>query len=775
MLSVYDSLALDGARHEIRLLRLQPAASLASPLRICLIRGSLDVDGDLPPYEALSYVWGSLVAMQNSVRAEMDNGSTEAVSIPVTANLDSALRHLRYRTFSRTLWVDALCINQADVEERGMQVHLMRSIYERCTADLAWLGPDPAVPAIETEAEDAEKAQLKRIKQAEKLAGRLRDGLRLMRVMAGRDSAVLATMMQKWRRYSKDDRDEVKMYWEGEDDDDDDDKSIGEDTPDKETGWYISHAQEQQLKIAFTSVPFWSRVWIVQELSCAPHVILVAGIGAEAEDGFEPESEDHVLELDFDSAIVDRFLGDQIYADAFHSFWGHGEVRPVLSRIFSRVKAIQLQRSVMKGGGGWEEEEPEENVYKSEQQWQGEPNSLIDVLARFKWTHSTDPRDKVYGLLGMVAETAFLPRISYAKSVADVYTDASLAIIKASGGCLDLLSQNPFQGDDDNGDNNENDEEEFPPSSRSHRVNGLPSWVPNFDRSMYPDYYDEFSSILFAQRGIYAAGRPRCSHSTSSLEVAVPSTDTVYGNACTLRGLRLRGVVLGQVAPLRQGSWTEPGSDPVYAATVFNCFREWASLYGIEQKGQDAAMMEMGPSTYLPTGEYRWQAFWRTLVGDCTAYPVTRLSADEVEACSTALAAACQLREQEIEAEMTEEPTEEQGDRLWLMPTPAKILLAKVPCYAMMRRMMRRRAFVQTDGGLFLMARATAREGDLVVILDGSKVPVLLRRRQQAQSPDGSMETFRYVDTAYVHGFMDGQAVVQVEKGDLDERHFVLV
>jgi hypothetical protein len=42
------------------------------------------------------------------------------------------------------LWVDALCINQEDVEERNLQVLRMSSIYRQAQAVLAWLGPEPS-------------------------------------------------------------------------------------------------------------------------------------------------------------------------------------------------------------------------------------------------------------------------------------------------------------------------------------------------------------------------------------------------------------------------------------------------------------------------------------------------------------------------------------------------------------------------------------------------------------------------------------------------------
>jgi hypothetical protein len=68
----------------------------------------------------------------------MSDGS----SISITNNLDIALRHLRYTTEDRQLWVDSLCINQKDIEEKNSQIPLMGSIYRLANRVLAWLGPE---------------------------------------------------------------------------------------------------------------------------------------------------------------------------------------------------------------------------------------------------------------------------------------------------------------------------------------------------------------------------------------------------------------------------------------------------------------------------------------------------------------------------------------------------------------------------------------------------------------------------------------------------------
>jgi hypothetical protein len=59
---------------------------------------------------------------------------------PVQHNLYLAILHLRSPTHPLALWADAVCINQADTEERNAQVAMMSFIYTRALKVVAWLG-----------------------------------------------------------------------------------------------------------------------------------------------------------------------------------------------------------------------------------------------------------------------------------------------------------------------------------------------------------------------------------------------------------------------------------------------------------------------------------------------------------------------------------------------------------------------------------------------------------------------------------------------------------
>ncbi|PVH79308.1 hypothetical protein DL98DRAFT_572608 [Cadophora sp. DSE1049] len=61
-------------------------------------------------------------------------------SIEIRKNLHLALIALRDEQFPRCLWVDALCIDQQNDPERGGQVLIMSKIFRQATKVLVWLG-----------------------------------------------------------------------------------------------------------------------------------------------------------------------------------------------------------------------------------------------------------------------------------------------------------------------------------------------------------------------------------------------------------------------------------------------------------------------------------------------------------------------------------------------------------------------------------------------------------------------------------------------------------
>ncbi|KAJ8118432.1 hypothetical protein OPT61_g574 [Boeremia exigua] len=97
---------------------------------------------DSVAFDALSYVWGSPDNPQ-TIKANIasTDGTIRAFDVSVTHNLATALHHLRHPEEERTVWADAICINQSDYDERAQQVLMMGDIYRSARSVVAFLGP----------------------------------------------------------------------------------------------------------------------------------------------------------------------------------------------------------------------------------------------------------------------------------------------------------------------------------------------------------------------------------------------------------------------------------------------------------------------------------------------------------------------------------------------------------------------------------------------------------------------------------------------------------
>ena len=652
-MALYDYRAIDSRGREIRLLKLMPSEVFASPLRGEILHTRLDDDGR-QEYEALSYVWGA-ARFKSSI--EVDGAAVE-----ITPNLDLALRFLRRPAAARVLWVDALCINQGDVAERSEQVGFMREIYENCTRDIAWIGPwvddtGDEVPAPKTGTTGSESAEPEAPVTAAQPAGRLDRWIvagRCVR-LGGRDAELGLQMLNRHRQ-------------------------AGAAASAAQSPWH----HPERLSAAFVDPPLWSRVWIKQELACAPAVVLASGR----------------TEVRWQAAVA--FVGETPPANAFHRTSGHdiydeGHFSASDAKaLFDPFREVEHQRQLR-------------------QRQAVQPNGLLDVLARFKRARASDPRDKIYGLLGLVAAPHGVV-VDYARSPAAVFTDTAAEIINLHGN-LDIICQNPFPGWQDNAQGLRKGE-------TTPAISRLPTWVPNFahEPSMYESDADpEFANLLFAQRNIYAAGTAEC---------RVPC-EVVGG-----RLLRARGVVLGTMRH-RSPEQQQINSHDKSLATQARQYREWADEFIGPTAGENNEDNDETSVLYR-TREPVWQAFWRSLVVDCAAYPMERLPPSKIESVS-----------------MKRSEGKDAVD------------MAFAASSTVLRRLWGRWNFGMTENGLFVRHRQAIRQGDLVVVLDGGKVPLVLRWA-------ATSECFVVVSTAYVHGFMDGEAEAEVRDGRMEKKDFLL-
>jgi hypothetical protein len=325
-----------GGIKNIRLLTLLPGSRKDRVIRCQIQHHCLN---DFPDYETLSYVWGDLTG---TVPVAVEDGS-----LNVTKNLMSALFHLRRESKPRVLWIDAICIDQNNVGERAQQVSFMRSIYQQASRTVVWLGEASANSdlAISTAAKLAEDA-----------------------VFFAEDSKLKPKVDCKLR-----------------------------------AGNYNPAALPQPAREAVEKLaqrPWFSRVWIVQEVVVAKEAIMVCGTSEISWDTFN--------------------RGIQV-GTARNEFFRQAEVGFLHQNEFLGLQAIVgLGAQTM-------------HVSAAE--------DLLDLLNRFRYWNATDPRDKVFALLGLVHEGVGTLGLSadYTVSVEEVYKRTALAILTALQN-LDVLS-----------------------------------------------------------------------------------------------------------------------------------------------------------------------------------------------------------------------------------------------------------------------------------------------------------------------------------------------
>jgi hypothetical protein len=177
----------------------------------------------IPPADSYRFKWGDFATLSYTWG---DPEITEAILLDgihasVTTNLAAALRTFRklnYFSGRFNLWVDSVCINQQDLDERSSQVAMMRDIYARSWTTMTFLGAaadnsDKALGLLKTLAAH----------EVNKTTGQLRD--------------------------------------------------ILQDHP-----WHLGGQGEWLALQVFLQRRYWSRLWIVQESALAPpNMLMFAG------------------------------------------------------------------------------------------------------------------------------------------------------------------------------------------------------------------------------------------------------------------------------------------------------------------------------------------------------------------------------------------------------------------------------------------------------------------------------------------------------------------
>jgi hypothetical protein len=136
-----------GTNRHFRLLKLFPESYVDPTFKTFGIPNSKDylygslsehhLDEDVD-FHCLSYVWGQVHSGQVLWIPLLG----ELLPISISDNLDHAIRSLQLPDKPRLVWIDFVCINQSDLEERRQQVEIMYEIFSKASKVVAYLGDE---------------------------------------------------------------------------------------------------------------------------------------------------------------------------------------------------------------------------------------------------------------------------------------------------------------------------------------------------------------------------------------------------------------------------------------------------------------------------------------------------------------------------------------------------------------------------------------------------------------------------------------------------------
>ncbi|KAM0802255.1 heterokaryon incompatibility protein-domain-containing protein [Usnea florida] len=334
----------------------------------------------------------------------------------------------------------------------------------------------------------------------------------------------------------------------------------------------------------------------------------------------------------------------------------------------------------------------------------GKKLDLEVLLDMVRTLSATDPRDKIFALLGMAKEVgedqdmATLLQPDYSKSVQQVFTEVTGASL--TRGDLVLLSSVERQN--------------------MRQTTGLPSWVPDFTAT--------YHNGTFA-RG-YAAGG----------ESAVSA---VWSPGCS--ELRIKAIVADTVGAIAAYSWDPLHSGNADLELVFlEAFISAARTFG--RDGSDEfdwlALLAQGKSNiYI-------DAFWQTLVGYGCTIRRTSMAPDMRNHFATFIA--------KIFARPFVNQFQEMQQRLIAIPNTTDLLKMGDPgtfTAECVDRVTFNRFFFTKSHGYMGLATQDLQVGDKVMVFSGGSPIYIVREIRERKG------YYRYIGDGYVWGLMDGQAV----------------
>ena len=634
---------LDKSREEIRLFEILPPTDADFTIR-CRLRA---IPLHRCSFIAISYVWGD----SSTTKDIIINGERK----PVTTNLFSCLYNIRsaistsvdtqseweWASLPNLIWVDTVCINQSDVEERNHQIRLMGQIYTRASMVISWLGPHD---------------------------GTLSTAFRTIRLISSARRSVNAGPNDfEWMR-------SYPELWKED-----------------QTGTTTWPNKAWEAIDKFLRLPNWRRVWILQEVVLATRLWLMSGV----------QTLDYSCLVDVFIPFVALQVGLVAKPDFLsNTLWTLLSGKGFLS--WSQIVYIEQLRNNLKSS---------------------DPQGRQDCLD-FIWStlslQATDPKDKIFGLLG-ICNSSVNP--DYFKSVREVYSEfakeyirhrQNLMLLNYAG--LGLGAENRFD---------------------------LPSWVPDFQS------ISSAGSSHSIQTG-FNAGR----HIASIASLSRPFVDDqdhlhTFGHVCDTAS-----------AVQHRLEW---GSEALFQFCI-------SYIFGREDSPNMTESLQLltrkeGP-LYI-TGIPRLQALFQTFLQGAADFYYLDLSLVEFYYRSLCFVALIYSRKEwsyvlpnhellKIFLSVLVQGTAIAGSR----SLPDKIF---TDFYSWVGRIggniltnLSRHSVFQTASGSLGLGPRGIRQDDLVCVLQGSSVPVILRKVNSH---------YIHVGPCFILGLMDGEAKGLLESG----------
>ena len=387
----YNQIQLKPQSREIRLITILPACLSPGGRRLECAMHVVDLDTN-PKYTALSYAWGS---PDQDSKVIIVNGR----ALVVTESLEPALRRLRKEEESAVIWIDQLCINQADNKEKSVQVAMMGQIYSKSSQTVVWLGSadpssDQLMDFLKEVGREVNKTDL--TDQGPDIYARW------LQTPATEDDPLAITKEKCDLLYQN-----LKARW----------------------------APDALQK--FTNRPWFTRIWILQEFCLPLDISIMCG------DREIPFS-------DFYAACLFTILYRSIHNA---EQWEIKLAKDAAERVDqSEIASIEIYPEFCKGTAL--ARVPELISARHRYQNRGSQQEHVPLLLysllklyqlnKFKpKLKCGDPRDRIFGLLAMADDAEVLGlRPDYEKEVDEVYTDTARKLVQA--GYVNILAQSQY-------------------------------------------------------------------------------------------------------------------------------------------------------------------------------------------------------------------------------------------------------------------------------------------------------------------------------------------